>query len=145
MWANMRKFLPPKCHATRIENRHGGGIPDVHICIPGVSFWVELKASNSSAPSLRPQQAAWHARQASCGGLSYVLCGFPHPPYVKIWRASAPSPTASAALLCGPALIESDSMADALRLLCADALRLNAERSSAALRSAGGTEKTPDP
>jgi hypothetical protein len=36
-------------------------------------------------------------------------------------------------------------MADALRLLCADALRLNAAQSSAALRSAGGTEKTPDP
>ena len=137
----MQKYLPPKCHATRIENRHGGGIPDVHICIPGVSFWVELKASKTDGVSLRPQQAAWHARQASCGGLSYVLCRFAHPPYVKIWRASAPFP---AGLLCGPALIESDSMADALRLLCADALRLNAERSSAALRSAGGTEKTPD-
>jgi hypothetical protein len=47
-------------------------------------------------------------------------------------------------MLCGPALIESDSMADALRLLFADALRLNAERSSAALRLSGGTEKTPD-
>jgi hypothetical protein len=140
----MRKYLPPKCHATRIENRHGGGIPDVHICIPGVSFWVELKASKADVVSLRPQQAAWHARQASCGGLSYVLCGFAHPPYVKIWRASAPSQNASAGLLCGPALIESDSMADALRLLCADALRLNAAQSSAALRSAAGTEKTPD-
>jgi hypothetical protein len=35
-------------------------------------------------------------------------------------------------------------MAEALRLLCADALRLNAEWSSAALRSAD-VEKTPDP
>ena len=140
----MRKYLPPKCHATRIENRHGGGIPDVHICIPGVSFWVELKASKTDGVSLRPQQAAWHARQASCGGLSYVLCGFALPPYVKIWRASAPSQNASTGLLCGPALIESDSMAEALRLLCADALRLNASQSSAALRSAGGSEKTPD-
>ena len=144
MWANMRKLLPPRCHATRIENRHGGGIPDVHIATDGVGFWVELKAVKVGAPALRPQQAAWHARQASCGGLSYVLCGFPHPPYVKIWRASAPSPTSSAGMLCGPALIESDSMADALRLLFADALRLNAERSSAALRLSGGTEKTPD-
>jgi hypothetical protein len=106
-----------------------------------VSFWVELKASKTDGVSLRPQQAAWHARQASCGGLSYVLCRFAHPPYVKIWRASAPFP---AGLLCGPALIESDSMAEALRLLCADALRLNAAQSSAALRSADA-EKTPDP
>jgi len=141
----MRKSLPPKCHATRIENRHGGGIPDVHICIPGVSFWVELKASNGSDPVLRPQQAAWHARQAACGGLSYVLCGFPRSPYLKIWRASAPAQNASTGMLCGPALIETDSMAEALRLLCSDALRLNAERSSAALRLAGDAEKTPDP
>jgi hypothetical protein len=140
----MRKYLPPKCHATRIENRHGGGIPDVHICIPGVSFWVELKASKTDGVSLRPQQAAWHARQASCGGLSYVLCGFALPPYVKIWRGSEAALAGSAGLLCAPTLIESDSMADALRLLCADALRLNAERSSAALRSAAETEKTPD-
>jgi hypothetical protein len=48
-------------------------------------------------------------------------------------------------MLCAPALIETDSMAEALRLLCADALRLNADRSSAALRSAAETEKTPDP
>lgn len=145
MWANMRKSLPPRCHATRIENRHGGGIPDVHIAIDGVSFWVELKANNNTVPTLRPQQAAWHARQASCGGLSYVLCGFAHPPYLKIWRASVPSNMSSAGMLCVPALIESDSMADALRLLFADALRLNAERSSAALRLSGGErEKTPD-
>ena len=144
LWQRFKANQPPKTFLTRIENKHGGGIPDVHIAVEGVSFWVELKSANNGPPALRPQQAAWHARQASCGGLSYVLCGFSTSPHLKIWRASAPSPTSSAGMLCGPALIESDSMAEALRLLFADALRLNAERSSAALRLAGGSEKTPD-
>lgn len=51
---------------------------------------------------------------------------------------------ASAGMLCGPALIESDDMGEALRLLFADALRLTAERSSAASRPPAGSEKTPE-
>ena len=141
MWANMRKNLPSSCHATRIENRHGGGVPDVHLAAPGVSFWVELKASNTGAVSLRPQQAAWHARQASCGGLSYVLCGFAHPPYLKIWRGSEAALAGSAGLHALRPVVACDGMAEALRLLFADALRLNAAASSAALRSAS----SPDP
>ena len=144
MWANVRRWLPPKCHATRIENRHGGGIPDVHIAVEGASFWIELKASSGKPPALRPQQAAWHARQAACGGLSYVLCGCAHPPYVKIWRGSEAALAGSAGLLCAPTRIEANDMADALRLLFADALRLNAERSSAASRRPAGSEKAPD-
>lgn len=137
----MRKNLPSNCHATRIENRHGGGIPDVHLAAAGVSFWVELKSKNKGTVSLRPQQAAWHARQAHCGGRSYVLCGFGHPPYLKIWRGSEASLAGSAGLLCVPPLIACDGMAEALRLLFDDALRLNAAESSAALRPAA----SPDP
>lgn len=145
MWASVKRCLPPKCHATRIENRHGGGIPDLHIAVEGASFWIELKSDKHSKPTLRPQQAAWHLRQASCGGLSYVLCGCARSPYVKIWRASEASLRASAGLLCVPTLIECDDMGEALRLLFADALRLVAEGSLAASRSAASrTEKTPD-
>lgn len=149
----MRKSLPSNCHATRIENRHGGGIPDVHLAVAGVSFWVELKAPVGKAAILRPQQAAWHARQAHCGGLSYVLCGFAHPPYLKIWRGLDGALAGSAGLLCVPPLIACEGMAEALRLLFEDALRLAAAASSAALRSAASPdpaaavqgEKAPDP
>ena len=141
MWASMRKSLPSSCHATRIENRHGGGVPDVHLAAPGVSFWVELKAPVGKQVSLRPQQAAWHARQASCGGLSYVLCGFAHPPYVKIWRGSEAALAGSAGLHALRPVVACEGMAEALRLLFEDALRLNAAASSAALRSAA----SPDP
>lgn len=145
VWARLRKSLPSKSNATRIENRHGGGIPDVHITVPECSFWVELKADNRLSPTLRPQQAAWHLREARCGGLSYVLCGSPVSPTVKIWRGSAASLAGSAGLSCVPALIEATSMAEALRLLLADALRLQIERGLAASRSLGpGSEKAPD-
>jgi len=145
VWANMRKYLPPKCHATRIENRTGGGIADVHVCDNGVSFWVELKASNSEAPVLRPSQAAWHMRQAACGGLSYVLCGFTRSPRLRIWRGFEAALAGSAGLLCAPTLFETDDMAEALRLLREDALRETLERCLAAARSLPATEKTPDP
>ena len=42
-WKTIKKNLPPKAFATRIENRHGGGIPDVHIIWDNVPFWLELK------------------------------------------------------------------------------------------------------
>ena len=28
-WSTIRKNLPEKCFATRIENKHGGGVPDL--------------------------------------------------------------------------------------------------------------------
>lgn len=117
----------------------------MHLTVEGASFWVELKSENGRAVALRPQQAAWHARQASCGGRSYVLCGFAHPPYVRIYRGCEAALAGSAGLLCVPALISSDSMADALRLMITDALRPRAEWNPAASRSAPeANEKTPD-
>jgi hypothetical protein len=39
--------LPKKCIATRIENQHGGGVPDVHILIDSMPVWIELKVVKS--------------------------------------------------------------------------------------------------
>ena len=135
VWASMRKSLPPKTHSTRIENRHGGGIPDVHLLWDGVAIWVELKVHNSRAVFLRPSQAAWHSRQAHCGGVSYVLCGCTTSPKVRIFRGSEAALRASEGLLCVPPLIAVDSMTEALRLLRLDALRHMSEVCSAAPRS----------
>lgn len=83
---------------------------------------------------MRPQQAAWHLREAANGGVSYVLCDFSTSPYLKIWRGSDAALAGSAGLLCAPTLAEADTMAEALRLLFEDALRLHAARSLAAPR-----------
>ena len=42
-WKTVKRNLPSDCHATRIENRHGGGVPDIHIVWNGFAFWIELK------------------------------------------------------------------------------------------------------
>jgi hypothetical protein len=60
LWKSMQRNLPQGCVATRLENRHGGGIPDVMLMWDGVITLIELKAPKAlmkqvfdpAAPSL---------------------------------------------------------------------------------------------
>jgi hypothetical protein len=65
--------MPPKVFATRIENTHGGGVPDVHAVWDGFAFWMELKVCNSNSVRLSPHQIAWNMAYAARGGVSYFL------------------------------------------------------------------------
>jgi hypothetical protein len=65
--------LPKKSLATRIENKHGGGIPDVHLLMDGLPIWIELKVTNANAVKLSPHQVAWHTAYWARGGLSFIL------------------------------------------------------------------------
>jgi len=47
----MRKSLPKGMNPTRLENRHGGGVPDVEVQWPTGSAFVELKAPASTPRS----------------------------------------------------------------------------------------------
>ena len=69
----MRQNLPKKWFATRIENKHGGGIPDVHIVADGVPFWIELKVSKSNAVNLSAHQVAWNMAYFARGGANFIL------------------------------------------------------------------------
>ena len=69
----MRKSLPKKTFATRIENKHGGGIPDVHVVWNGIPFWVELKVASGTRIKLTPNQVAWNAAYWARGGLNFIL------------------------------------------------------------------------
>jgi hypothetical protein len=42
-WKSVRASLPNKAFATRIENKHGGGVPDVHVVWDGLPFWLEVR------------------------------------------------------------------------------------------------------
>ena len=66
-WKTIKKNLPPKSFATRIENRHGGGIPD------NLPFWLELKVTKANAVNLSPHQIAWNTAYSHRGGLSFIL------------------------------------------------------------------------
>ena len=72
-WNSIRLKLPKKCFATRIENKHGGGVPDVHMVWDGLPFWLELKVTKSNAVSISPHQIAWHMAYCARGGASFYL------------------------------------------------------------------------
>lgn len=65
--------MPPNSFAQRIENRSGGGVPDVFGMLSGLPFWAELKAVKTSTIKLRPHQVAWHTAFYARGGLSFFL------------------------------------------------------------------------
>ena len=58
---------------TRIENKVGGGIPDVFGWYKGASIWIELKQTKYYKVLLSPLQVAWHYRYAESGGISYIF------------------------------------------------------------------------
>lgn len=72
-WNTIRMNLPKNAHATRIENVHGGGVPDVHVVWDGLPFWMELKVTKGNAVKVSPHQVAWHMAYFARGGLSFFL------------------------------------------------------------------------
>ncbi len=72
-WNTVRRNLPKNCYPTRIENRHGGGVPDVHFAWLGLVFWIELKTTKNNSVRLSPQQIAWNTAYSRNGGLSFIL------------------------------------------------------------------------
>jgi len=72
-WNSIRQNLPKKWFATRIENKHGGGIPDVHIVADGIPFWMELKVTKSIAVNLSAHQVAWNMAYWARGGANFIL------------------------------------------------------------------------
>jgi len=73
LWNQLRSNLPKNCHATRIENKHGGGVPDCHLLWAGLPFWLELKVMKSNAIKVSPHQIAWHMAYHARGGASFFL------------------------------------------------------------------------
>jgi len=45
---------------TRIENRHGGGIPDLYGIRDGTSIWLELKCIKQNSINITPTQISWN-------------------------------------------------------------------------------------
>ena len=76
-WKTVKRNLPSDCHSTRIENRNGGGIPDVHIVWNGFAFWIELKVCKGNKVLLSPHQVAWNSAYCRKGGVSFILAKHP--------------------------------------------------------------------
>jgi len=69
----MKEKIPPNWYTVRIENRFGGGVPDVYVCAEGVSFWIELKSTITSRVLVSSHQIAWHYAHYRAGGVSFFL------------------------------------------------------------------------
>ena len=73
MWKNLRAKMPQHWHTTRIENRFGGGIPDVHVCAENLAFWIELKTTKTNRVNVSAHQVAWNFAYSQSGGVSFFL------------------------------------------------------------------------
>ena len=73
LWSQLKKNLPSNTIATRLENRSGGGIPDVHILWDGMPFWLELKTTKNNKVKISPHQIAWNYKYSVNGGLNFFL------------------------------------------------------------------------
>jgi len=58
---------------SRIENRHGGGIPDIYGIRDGVVIWLELKCIRQNSINLSPLQISWNYNNFRNGGKNYYL------------------------------------------------------------------------
>jgi len=60
-------------HWSRIENRHGGGIPDIYGIRDGVVIWLELKCIKQNSINLSPLQISWNYNNFRHGGKNYYI------------------------------------------------------------------------
>lgn len=80
LWAVVKEVLNHG-HVIRVENDVETGTPDVHGCISGVSFWIELKvaelpkqsATNISVPHFTQEQRTWLFNHCRAGGNAWLL------------------------------------------------------------------------
>jgi len=60
-------------HWSRIENRHGGGVPDIYGIRDGVVNRLELKCIRQNSINLSPLQISWNYNNFRNGGKNYYL------------------------------------------------------------------------
>jgi hypothetical protein len=74
LWKSLKPLLEAeKCLCTRIENRHGGGIPDIDVSSPIGAFKIELKVARNFSVGLSDMQIACNTLLNHRHGLSFIL------------------------------------------------------------------------
>jgi hypothetical protein len=87
LFQRLRKHLK-NIHFTRIESSTIQGIPDVHGCSKGCSFWIELKSTDDKFPVLSKFQQAWCFEYARHGGRVFILHQTLLQRAIKLYRVS---------------------------------------------------------
>ena len=71
---------------TRIENRHGGGIPDIYGIRDGVSIWLELKCINKNSINISPLQISWNYNHFKENGKNYYIVRDTRSKVIKLYN-----------------------------------------------------------
>lgn len=78
LWKTLKPLLEREgCLCTRIENRHGGGLPDVCVSSPVGIFMLELKIVSQKIIRLSDMQIAYNTLLTHKHGLSFILAEDP--------------------------------------------------------------------
>lgn len=78
LWKALRPLLEEAgCFCTRIENRHGGGLPDVDVSSPVGAFKIELKIIEKFSVRITDIQIAYNTVLTHKHGLSFILAKDP--------------------------------------------------------------------
>ena len=78
LWKTLKPLLErERCLCTRIENRHGGGLPDVCVSSPVGIFMLELKIVSQKIIRLSDMQIAYNTLLTHKHGLSFILAEDP--------------------------------------------------------------------
>lgn len=95
----LTKATADKVHWTRIESWALPGVPDLHGCYAGVSFWLECKVVPLPSVKisgltirqmmLRPHQIQWQMQYARNGGRVYNLVHRPSSNSVQLYEAAS--------------------------------------------------------
>jgi hypothetical protein len=81
LWKTLKPLLEAeKCMTTRIENRNGGGLPDVDVSSPVGAFKIELKVVEKISVRLSDMQIAYNTLLTHKHGLSFILAEAPARP-----------------------------------------------------------------
>lgn len=78
LWKALKPHLDANsCLSTRIENRHGGGLPDIDVVSPVGGFKIELKVAQSFSVRISDMQIAYNTLLNCKHGLSFILAEVP--------------------------------------------------------------------
>ena len=96
LWKTLKPLLEAeKCMTTRIENRNGGGLPDVDVSSPVGAFKIELKVVEKISVRLSDMQIAYNTLLTHKHGLSFILAEVPIRPMpsqiVSLFEDQGPS------------------------------------------------------
>ena len=75
----------PHVQWTRIENRHGGGVPDIYGIYGGQAIWLELKCIKQNSISISPLQISWNYNNFRHGGKNYYIVQDTRSKVIKIY------------------------------------------------------------